>query len=134
MTPPPAYGTPPPPPPAAPVPQPYGAAPVPQPYGAAPAAGYGGYAAPNNGQGTIALVTGILGLLCCGLLSIVAIVTGRKGVALADAGQANNRGVAQAGYVLGIIGVILWVIGILFYAVVFIFAAASGTGSVSIGG
>ena len=125
---PPAYGTPavppPPPPPPAPVPA-YGAPPA---YAGAPM----GYAAPQNGQGTTALVTGILGLLCCGLLSIVAIVTGRKGMQLADSGQATNRGSAQAGMILGWIGVALWVIGLLFYVVVFIVAAANG-GSVTYG-
>jgi len=71
-----------------------------------------GYPAPENGPGTTALVTGILGLLCCGLLSIVAIVTGRKGMALADAGRASNRGSAQAGMILGWIGVALWIVGV----------------------
>lgn len=100
--PPPSYGaTPPPPPPPA-----YGQPPA---YGGAPMA----YAAPQNGQGTTALVTGILGLLCCGILSIVAIITGRKGMQLADAGQANNRGMAQAGMILGWVGVALWVVGII---------------------
>ena len=99
--PPPSYGTPPPPPPPA-----YTAPPA---YGGAPMA----YAAPQNGQGTTALVTGILGLLCCGILSIVAIITGRKGMQLADSGQATNRGSAQAGMILGWIGVALWVVGLI---------------------
>ena len=128
--PPPAYGTPPPPPsyaaPPGPPPLPptsgsqpppplgYGSAP--SAYGA-PASGYGlppgygvGYGA-ENGKGTSALVFGIVGLLCCPLLSIVAIVTGRQGMALADQGRANNRGTAQAGFILGWIGVAIWVLG-----------------------
>ena len=129
VPPPPAHGTPPPPPPA------YGTPPPPPPgYGAPPPAygaprpgyGYGGYAAPENGQGTTALVTGILGLLCCGLLSIVAIVTGRRGVALADEGRANNWGTAQAGMILGWIGVALWLVGVV---VVIIVSATSSSSS-----
>jgi hypothetical protein len=89
-------------------------------------AGYAG-AAPQNGQGTTALVTGILGLLCCGLLSIVAIITGRKGMQLADQGVADNRGVAQAGMILGWIGVALWVVGVIFYVIVFVFAATNSS-------
>jgi hypothetical protein len=103
---PPAYGTPAPPPP----PPGYAAPPPPPPGYGAPVSGY---AAPQNSAGTTALVTGIIGLLCCGILSIVAIFQGRKGMALADSGQATNRGVAQAGFVLGIIGVILWVVGVI---------------------
>ncbi|MDA8435169.1 MAG: DUF4190 domain-containing protein [Actinomycetales bacterium] len=125
--PPPAYGTPPPPPPA------YGTPPPPPPgYGAAqPSYGYpAAYASPENGQGTTALVTGILGLLCCGLLSIVAIVTGRRGMTLADSGRATNRGAAQAGMILGWIGVALWAFGLI---VVVISTAVSSTSSIGAG-
>jgi hypothetical protein len=87
------------------------------------------YAAPQNGTGTTALVLAIVGLLCCGFLTgIPAIILGRKGVALADAGQATNRGVAQAGFIIGIIATVLSVIGL-------IVAIASGslTGSARVG-
>ena len=104
--PPPAPSVPPPPPPAYGVP----AAPAAPGYGGA---AYGAVAAPQNSQGTIALITGILGLLCCGLLAIVAIFTGRNGMALAAAGKATNGGMAKAGYWLGIIAVVLWVLGII---------------------
>jgi hypothetical protein len=121
--PPPAAQPPVPPPPAAyPPAVPAPGAPPPPAYGAP--AGYAG-AAPQNSQGTIALVTGILGLLCCGILSIVAIITGRKGVALADQGLATNRGSAQAGMILGWIGVALWVVGVVVWAI----ALASRGGS-----
>lgn len=108
----PAASTPPPPPPPPPAYAPAPAAPA---YGAPAAPGYGApVAAPQNTQGTIALITGILGLLCCGVLAIVAIITGRNGMALAASGQATNGGMAKAGYWLGIIAVILWVLGIIF--------------------
>ncbi|MFN8155843.1 MAG: DUF4190 domain-containing protein [Candidatus Nanopelagicales bacterium] len=114
--PPPGSTPPPPPPPPAP-PAYYGAPGYAAPYGQ-------GYAAPENGNGTAALVLGIVGIVlsCCyiGVIaSIVAIVLGRKGMALADQGRATNRGMAQAGLVLGIIGVVLLVL-------VVVFAIASG--------
>ena len=131
FAPPPEGGTeplppvPPPPPPAYGTPAPYGAPGYGTPtYGQA-------YAAPENGQGTTALVTGILGLLCCGLLSIVAIVTGRKGMALADSGRASNRGSAQAGMILGWIGVALWIVGVAF-AIIGVIAGSTST-STSVG-
>lgn len=68
---------------------------------------------PQNGAGTTALITSILGLLCCPVvLSIVAIIFGRKGKRLAAQGLATNGGVAQAGYIIGIIGLILGVLTI----------------------
>ena len=118
--PPPGYGAPPGPPPLPPTsgsqpPPPMGYGSMPSAYGA-PASGYGlppgygpGYGAENS-KGTTALVCGIFGLLCCVLLSIVAIVTGRQGMTLADQGRANNRGTAQAGFILGWIGVAIWVL------------------------
>ena len=135
--PPPSYGTvpaPPPPPPS------YGSVPpppVPPGYGGPGyGPGYGvpaygqAFAAPQNSAGTVALVTGILSLFCCGfILGVVAIVQGRKGMALAVQGLATNRGAAQAGFVLGIIGLVLWT-GWLVYAV----ANGGFHGSVNVGG
>lgn len=69
----------------------------------------------QNGSGTTALITGILGLLCCGLLSIVAIITGMKGQKLAAQGLASNGGSAKAGVILGWIGIGLWILGIIGY-------------------
>lgn len=137
--PPPPYGAPPPPPPPAygsPSPV-YGTPPPPPAAGAIPPPAYPpapgqpgapawGYARPQNGPGTAALVTGILSLVCCGIiLGIVAIVQGRKGMALADQGLATNRGTAQAGFVLGIVGLVLW-------AVWLVYLLATGTYSSSI--
>jgi hypothetical protein len=63
---------------------------------------------PQNGKGTASLVLGILGLLICPvILSVLAIILGAQGKALADQGLATNRGAAQAGFVLGIIGAAL---------------------------
>jgi hypothetical protein len=79
-------------------------------------AGYGwpGMPMPRNGLGVAALVLGILSvcLLCMYgvvsvMLCILAVVFGVKGRKRADQGEADNRGQAQAGFVLGIIGIAL---------------------------
>lgn len=102
---------PPPPPPAAPVP-----------------AGGGGTS--ENSSGTIALVTGILSFVACPIiLSIVAIVYGRKGMAAAAAGRADNGGLAKAGYIMGIISLILAVVVIVLYIILGVVLVATSNGS-----
>lgn len=65
----------------------------------------------ENAAGVTALVTGLVGIFLCPLVfSIIAIVFGRKGLAAADRGTADNRGLAQAGYILGIVGIVLFVL------------------------
>ncbi|MEY2964649.1 MAG: DUF4190 domain-containing protein [Candidatus Nanopelagicales bacterium] len=79
----------------------------------------GGGGTQDNGSGTIALVTGILSFFVCPIiLSIVAIVFGKKGMAAAAAGTADNGGQAKAGYIMGIISLILGIIFIIFYVLV----------------
>lgn len=81
-------------------------------------------AAPQNGMGTAALVMGILQFFCLGTVgSVLAIIFGKIGMNKADQGLANNRGVAKAGFVLGIVGLALTVIGI----IIAIIVAAAGT-------
>lgn len=107
---PPAYGQ-----------QPYGQQPAPygqEPYGQQPWAGQPGYQAPygggtqKNSLGVWALVLGILGL-CCGFASIAAVILGRMSLQANERGEANNRGLGNAGFILGIIGVALWVLGLI---------------------
>ena len=89
-----------------------------------PAPGPAG-AYPDNNKGTVALITGILGLLVCPIiLSIIAIIFGKQGMDAAARGTANNGGMAKAGWVLGIVGLILGVIGIIFYVFVIGFAVS----------
>jgi hypothetical protein len=105
-TPPPGggYGSPPPPPGGG-----YGAPPPPPPppgYGP----GQGAYGAPvgNNSKAIWALVLGIVGILCCGVLGIPAIILGRQAQGEIDrsGGAQSGRGMATAGFVLGIIACI----------------------------
>jgi len=112
---------PPPPPPPAP---PYGSAPppygAPQPGYGAPPPGYGypggGMAVPSSNQKALwSMILGIVSLFCCGVITgIVAIVLAQqaKKEIAASGGMQTGAGQAQAGFVLGIIGVALTVVGL----------------------
>lgn len=60
----------------------------------------------RNGKGIASLVLGILSVVTCGggILAVIATVLGRQGMTLADQGLANNRAVAKAGFILGLVG------------------------------
>lgn len=75
---------------------------------------YGGYAQPHP-RGTLILVLGIVGILCCGVAGIVAIVMGKQALDEIDANPAayTNRSMVMAGFVLGIIAAVLWAIGLI---------------------
>lgn len=118
--------------------QPYGPPPQ-QPYGQYPQPPYGlppGYhpPAPNEGMAVASLVVGIASLvLSClygiGLLgSPVALVLGRISRRRIDAshGQLGGRGMAQAGFILGIVGTVLLVLAIIALVVVIVVAVNGG--------
>lgn len=69
------------------------------------------------------MIFGILGLVCCGVLAIPAYIIGNKAVQEIDAsgGQLGARGMANAGKIMGIIGMVLLALGLLYviFAVVF---------------
>ncbi|MDA2988134.1 MAG: DUF4190 domain-containing protein [Actinomycetota bacterium] len=76
--------------------------------------------APQNGMGTAALVMGILQFVCIGTIgSILAVIFGKIGMNKADQGLANNRGVAKAGFILGIIGLALSAVGLIVWLIAF---------------
>lgn len=142
--PPPAQGTPQPPPPA--YPPPYPQAPPPGQYGPPPA-GYGypqpqpGWyqpppARPTNGSAVAALVLGISGivvtLMFAGFLFIVSLpcsiaawilgVKGKKAATRdpqAEPMRPAGWGMAQAGFICGIVGVVLAILAIILWIVVF---------------
>ncbi len=70
-----------------------------------------------SSRATTALVLGILGILCCQFLAIPAIIIGKAEMNDVDQGMApvEGRGMAQAGYILGIIGVVLLVLAIVYF-------------------
>ena len=58
-----------------------------------------------------ALVCGILGILCCGLLGIPAIILGRQAAA-----EGQPGGMAKAGEILGYVAIALFVLGLILFA------------------
>lgn len=66
----------------------------------------------KSARASWALAASIVGLLCCGPLSIVGLVIGRQEVSNIDAGRSDpsKRGMAQAAFIVGVIGVSLWII------------------------
>jgi hypothetical protein len=76
--------------------------------------GYGGYAQPQTNKKAIwSLVTGILSLLCCGIVAgIPALILGSsaKREIQASGGSQTGLGMAKAGVVLGIISLALTVL------------------------
>jgi hypothetical protein len=78
-------------------------------------------------RGTLVLVLGILGLVICGPLGIVAWVMGANDIKEMNAGtmDPSGRGVTQAGKICGIIGTILLVLGVVIFALFFMFGFAA---------
>ena len=142
---PPDQPPPPPPPPAAPPPPPPGPSyqppppsggtyqPPPAP-GYGPPAGYSGGAAvvgpPNDSQATLALILGIVGVVCCPLVAPVAFFIGNasRNRIRASGGTLGGSGMATAGWVLGIVGMVFLVIWILLTILSIISSAANRTG------
>jgi len=91
---------------------------------------------PSNGNATAALVLGICGIVVCPIIcSILAIVFAKMAYREIDAsgGHQGGRGNAQAGLVLGWVGLALWGLGIIAYIVlvVVVFSFARDDGSVA---
>jgi len=63
-------------------------------------------------MGIAALVLGVIGFII-GPASILAIIFGKIGLNRVMRGEATNRGVAQAGFVLGIVTLVLWILGLI---------------------
>ena len=90
-------------------------------YGAPPP-GYGPPAGGNNKKSIWALVLGILSLVCCGLFAgIPAIILGKQAQKEIDAsgGLQTGRGMATAGFVLGIISIV--------FSIIYIILSLTGT-------
>jgi len=63
-------------------------------------------------RGVLILVLGILGIVCCFILGIIAWVMGNNDLKEIAAGRMDpsGQGLTQAGKICGIVGVILWII------------------------
>jgi hypothetical protein len=92
----------------------------------------GGYAAspPTEGQATIALILGIVGV-CCWILGPVAFFLGQSSRSRIQnsGGTLGGYGQATAGWVLGIIDTVLFALAILFTVIdIIVNIARSSTG------
>lgn len=74
---------------------------------------------PNHPKAMTSLILGILGLVCCGPLGIVAFFMGRKTEAeiIASNGQLGGQQLAKVGWILGAIAGVLFVLGVLLWIV-----------------
>lgn len=108
---PPSYGAP-----------PYGVNPYQQPV-------YVGYVPPNHPRATTALILGIVGVVLCPFVGIAAFVMGGRVRREIDAspGQWSGRGLATAGWVLGIISIIYAAVVLVYIAIVAAAVVATGT-------
>jgi hypothetical protein len=89
----------------------------------------GGYGQPGGWQGppqdhpraTTILILGIVSLVCCGPLGIVAWIMGNTAQReIAESGgRLGGAGMVKAGKICGIIAVVLMVIAVVFYGIVF---------------
>lgn len=116
----------------------YGSTPPPPPppgggdggsYGAPPppAGGMGGGAV-DHPKGITILVLGILSVVCCSPLGIVALIMGNNALKEIDAqpGRYGNRQIVQIGRILGIVGIVLLALGLLWVLFFGGLAALSG--------
>ena len=71
---------------------------------------------PEASQATTALILGIFGLVCCGLLGIAAWVMGNNELQAIRSGRRDpaNAGTAKAARVVGIVGTVLMVVPAIF--------------------
>jgi hypothetical protein len=83
-------------------------------------------------RGPVILVLGILGLVMCFILGIIAWVMGNADLREMDAGtmDPSGRGLTSAGKICGMIGTILAAVGVGIYVLLFvIFGIASVAGA-----
>jgi hypothetical protein len=120
----------------------YGSTPPPPPP-PPPGSGEGGYSAPpppeggmgggpvDHPKGITILVLGILSIVCCSPLGVVAWLMGNTALKEIDAepGRYGNRQIVQIGRILGIIGVVLLVLSLIWLLFLGGIAAVSGSGS-----
>ena len=95
---------------------------------------FGGQQGPvDHPKGMTVLVLGILSLVCCGPLGIVAWVMGNTALREIDAepGRYGNRQLVQIGRILGIIGGVLFLFGLAWLVVFGGFAILFGDDSSS---
>jgi len=90
---------------------------------------------PEGSESTTALVLGILGIVVCGILGPFAWYIGNREVRAIDEGRRDpsNRGSANAGKILGIVGTVLLGLGVIVGIVVLLFVIVASTEVSSLG-
>ena len=92
----------------------------------------GGYAAapPNDSQATLALILGILSILCCALVGPFAFFIGNssRNRIQASGGTLGGYGFATAGWIMGIIGTVILALEIL-WVIVAVIASIGQSGT-----
>ena len=80
-------------------------------------------------RGTVILVLGILGIVCCFICGIIAWVMGNNDLREIDAGRMDpsGRGLTQAGKICGMISVILQIIGFAIWLLFVIIGAGAAS-------
>ena len=66
----------------------------------------------GRGQAIASLVTGIIGVVCCGPCAIAALI-----LSIIAKSQGNKSGMATAGLVLGIIGILIWIGNAIYFGI-----------------
>ncbi|MCE9544075.1 MAG: hypothetical protein K8T25_00905 [Planctomycetia bacterium] len=97
------------------------------PYAASPYRG-GAYSNLPPHRGTLVLVLGIMGLVCCAIFGPMAWIFGAADLKAMRSGQMDPAGesTTQIGMILGIISSVLLGLGVAFYALVLVIAIAGG--------
>jgi hypothetical protein len=90
---------------------------------------------PERSESTTALVLGILGIVVCGILGPFAWSIGSREVRAIDEGRRDpaNRGSANAGKILGIVGTVFLGLGIIIGILVLLFVIVASTEVSSLG-
>ena len=86
-------------------------------------------------RGTMVLVFGIIGIVCCLVFAILAWVFGSGDLKKMQAGlmDRTGEGLTKAGMIMGIIGVCLQVVGIVVYVIFFVLVGFSASSHHSAG-
>ena len=81
-----------------------------------PGGAYGAAAGLKPHRATLVLGLGIVGLLCCGPLGIVAYIFGKNDLTEMDAGMMDpsGRGTTNVGKILGLVAIVFLVIQVLY--------------------
>lgn len=91
---------------------PYGQSPLPNPMGGGPSF----QPAPAGVSSTTSLiVTGILGIVCCGFLAPYTWIKSNEAIKTLDAGYGNmaDKSTYNITRIIGIIGTVLWILGVI---------------------